>query len=287
MKRASLWVNRIAAPAALLVPTVLALAVVGSVAVQASCVEERLEPAPGSGAGGAGGAGAGGGGGAPAMTKRTVELRNPYGNVARHDNLLWDGDFEWLSAFSSQYGWLTGPSPQQLSYALPKVALGAACKSGIKCARVPPNGILVGVGVAKEGSALDVSFAVRVPSGTCLDVEAAVLSFEDQEAMAPIGADAEQPTDGWCHYAALVPERQWAPWLYIHNASSGEIVVDDAVIAPAAGGMTQKSAALAPPFAIEPGLFAQVALHQRPRVEPPAPALTKFSEKRHRRAPWH
>ena len=79
-----------------------------------------------------------------APPKRTVLHRNPFGNVAKTENLLWDGDFEMSSPFSDEYGWLTGPP---FSYAFSGVRIGAECRSGIKCAVLPKKKYLVAIGV--------------------------------------------------------------------------------------------------------------------------------------------
>ncbi|MBM4359336.1 MAG: hypothetical protein FJ096_14635, partial [Deltaproteobacteria bacterium] len=86
---------------------VAAVAFVGASIGSGGCAEERLAPAP-TGTAGVGGSNSptssSGGGGEP--VRRTVTTRNPFGNVAVSDNLLWDGDFEWLSSFADQYAWL-------------------------------------------------------------------------------------------------------------------------------------------------------------------------------------
>ena len=67
------------------------------------------------------GPGGGGGGGSPPdppdppAVKRTVIERNPFGNVEASQNLLWDGDFEWSSPFTDQYGWYEPPATPERS----------------------------------------------------------------------------------------------------------------------------------------------------------------------------
>ncbi|MCS6899329.1 MAG: hypothetical protein RMJ98_06560, partial [Myxococcales bacterium] len=90
--------------------------------------------------------GQGGGAGAPISPIRTVSQRNIFGNVAASDNLLWDGDFEWSGAFLSQYAWSSGKSwkPSEA----PEIKVLAACRSGMKCARVEKGGSMGGIGVS-------------------------------------------------------------------------------------------------------------------------------------------
>ena len=65
---------------------------------------------------------------------RTLELRNPYGNVAAVDNLLIDGDFE-FSDRDGQYGWLGFSNS---SFGLDHET-GGLCRSGVTCGRMPRN----------------------------------------------------------------------------------------------------------------------------------------------------
>ncbi len=213
----------------------LRLAVVGALCAAAgvgACATEVVGPAPKE-AGGAGGealgtGGEGGAGGAVAA-KRTVLTRNPFGNVAVVDNLLWDGDFEWLSPFSDQYAWLTGPNSFSLSYDLPKQVLGAACRSGLKCIELKKNAIAVGTGVASAGNALEAS-VYAVVDGDCSEVEVALIGFGDDEPDVALVPGAR--VDGWCRYAGVSAERKHALALYVHNASAHSIRVDDAVVRP-------------------------------------------------------
>src|SRR5262245_9380671 len=77
--------------------------------------------------------------------KRTIEQRNAFGNVAETENLLWDGDFEWFSAFSDQYGWLAGTSMLTLGYSFRDIRVGTICRSGLKCAGMAKKTVLAGI----------------------------------------------------------------------------------------------------------------------------------------------
>lgn len=198
--------------------------------------ESHGGPAPLDAGVGAGGAGVGGGSGgeAPTPTKRTIIQRNPFGNVEQADNLLWDGDFEWRSPFADQYGWLSG-NGSFLSYAMPALALGEACRSGLKCATVPAGHQIVGLSLGSREAALAVSFWARPESGACDDVLGVVTDFAGGPQHA-IPAPAAPEADGWCRFAALVTESGGAPILFIRNEGGAPVVVDDAVIAPVTAG---------------------------------------------------
>ncbi len=209
--------------------------------------------------------------------KRTIIQRNPFGNVAKVANLLMDGDFEWISAFSDQYGWLTG-GQGYLSYQLPTIVMGSRCRSGIKCAEVEHERAVVGLSVSSKGNPLAVSFWAHVEEGACTGVQAVLLSEDGSADSVAIAPESEQPSDGWCHFAGLVSERKSALYLYIQNVSGSVAIVDDAVI-ESAGGDSNGVSAFAPAqpaagdwaWAIEQARFLT-----RPRTPPPNEALRRF-----------
>jgi hypothetical protein len=187
-----------------------------------------------AGAGGAGGAG----GGVPSAPdagpkKREVYRRNPFGNVAATNNLLWDGDFEWASAFSDQYGWIDAPvTTLQFTSAI----VGADCRSGLKCARVKKGGGLYGIGVTTRGAKLAASFWAKPKSAnasppSCKKVSGALTSDGAADADAVIPPVAAAPdASGWCEYRVVAPPRQDKTYLYIRNDTGTDLVVDDAVL---------------------------------------------------------
>jgi hypothetical protein len=203
----------------------------GAAAALVAChTTETVNPAPSgtssavsssssssSSSSGAGGAGA---------VQRTVIQRNPFGNMASPKNLLWDGDFEWASAFSDQYGWLSGTS-FSLGYSLPKLVVGARCQSGIRCALLTPNRIAVAMGVASKGKPLNASVWVKPEQGACSDVTVLLLPASDSDKAVALDSSNE---DGWCHFQGLVPEQQAQIYLYVANESEGDILVDNAVV---------------------------------------------------------
>lgn len=207
-----------------------------------ACADEAVSPAPSSvGAGST--VGAGGGSVPTPVPGRTVLQRNPFGHVSVSDNLLWDGDFEWLSSFTDQYGWLTGPSDTGIGYELPIQVIGAACKSGMKCIELPKGWLAVGLAVASQGHDLEASLAVAA-EGDCASVEVVLFNLDGQDPDESI--PFAETVDGWCRYRAIVPERKRAVALYVRNDTPGPIRVDDAVVRRAPVGMRARSALSSP-----------------------------------------
>jgi hypothetical protein len=185
------------------------------------------------------GHGSGGGGGSPPVLdagpkKRTVEQRNPFGNVAETENLLWDGDFEWNSPFSDQYGWLSGPP---YSYAFDNIRVGAMCRSGLKCALLKKKNGIIGIGVASKGNKLSASFWAHLTEGTCDLLKADVTSlFDDSEPDAPVLPVSTTPdAGGWCRYESVIEARAKKPYLFIYNTTPNIVIIDDAVLKQALG----------------------------------------------------
>lgn len=208
------------------------------------------------------------------LPRRTIEQRNPFGNVAETENLLWDGDFEWTSPFSDQYGWLSGPP---LGYSFSGARIGAECHSGIKCAAVKKKGNLAGIGVAVAGSKLDVSFWAHVKKGGCDGVKATVISlFSNADPSAPVTPDLPLAgADGWCHYHSVIDARKVKPYFLITNNTGDEILVDDAVMkkAPPTTGLSVKHL---PPTSEDAAAVAQARVEllalRGPHDAPPTPA---------------
>lgn len=176
----------------------------------------------------------------PAGKKRTVEQRNPFGNVADARNLLWDGDFEWTSPFTDQYGWweIAGISANPV---LSDVVLGAACKSGVKCARVKKRADIIGLGVGSSQEPLVVSAWVKfepaagVEAAPCSDAEVTLVDIGEVSASDPdaaIALESETPDEnGWCHFSGMAAARQTKPYLFVSNNSlQMPMLVDDVVM---------------------------------------------------------
>lgn len=173
----------------------------------------------------------------PVTKKRDVVTKSPFGNVAETQNLLWDGDFEWSSPFTDQYGWIELPASPTLS----DIEVGPACRSGVKCARVRKNGSVIGIGVSSATSSLEASIWVRFEAEEgqtplCSDVDAFLLdlaSFEPTDAEQVLTPVAESPDeDGWCNLTATSPVRAHKTYLYVENNFGGPMLLDDCVIRP-------------------------------------------------------
>jgi hypothetical protein len=258
------------------------------VAALLGCGSDPVAPKPDGGTGGS--APDAGTGGAPpdaGPVRRTVTQRNPFGNVAETENLLWDGDFEWFSAFSDEYGWLAGSSPQSIGYSFSDVRLGAVCRSGLKCAGVKNKHIIVGIAVASQGHKIEASFWAHLTKGTCDQVTALVADLGE-------GADPDvtvTPVDkapdaaGWCQFDTVVDARAAKSYLYIDNGTGADLVVDDAVIKKVDSMMSVKAwhgpitGAL---FADLDAARAAVRRLRGPHDAPPSPARKAFEQWRKR-----
>jgi hypothetical protein len=163
--------------------------------------------------------------------KRFVYQRNPYGNVAVTDNLLWDGDFEFRPSFPEQYGWLVG-SGFGVTFGLPDLGTGSRCRSGIKCAVLSPGRSILGIAVSSKDRDLLVSFWAFVDDGTCEGVNAVFIpSYEDIATTDRIPAVQPEPfEDGWCKFEAVVPAQNEGGYLSIESQSVSLMVIDDAVV---------------------------------------------------------
>jgi hypothetical protein len=210
----------------------------------------------------------------PTAQKREVYQRHPFGNVAVTDNLLWDGDFEWRPPFAGQYGWYQADSPFLDGVGSSKQAIGPQCKSGLKCASLEPDNVLLGLTVASEGDALAVSFWVRPsdarPSdGACTGIAATLRaqeSFTPSEEILPTGATPD--ADGWCHFEGVVSEKGSAQFLYIHNESTQTALIDDAtVVAAPSSTATMRSSSVIDPVD-DDRVRAALAALRRPRILP-------------------
>jgi len=241
--------------------------------------------ANGTGTGGtAGTGGAGGTGGGTGTLLRSVEERNPFGNVAATDNLLWDGDFEWSSPFSDQYGWLFGPPYE---YAFPPATIGAACRSGVKCVTLPKGKAVLGVGVGSKGNPLEVTAFARPKKGGCDGVAISLIQLASLGGAVKIGPDPAEPDSaGWCLYRATVPSYPKKVYLLIANKTGEDLVVDDAVVRPAKVIVPPAPPPMAPPTADDQASMdeARAAIEKLrgPHVAPPNAAKKAFEEQQAR-----
>ena len=263
----------------------LAFACVSALSGAACDSESGISPVPASSSTTTGSGGAAPDGGA---AKRSVITRSPYGNVAHTKNLLWDGDFEWLSPFADQYGWLpatTSGFPQiNPSYGVPDSRLGASCASGVRCVVLRKNRGVLGLGVASAGHELFGS--VRARATTCADVRVYLFTEDNGEPWTELPASAERDADGFCVYQGVAAERTSGLYFYAENRGDDEALVDDAIVeaAPDAGQSAATAPHLAPAVldwaAIErlDRLRADVRALLRPHDAPPNEAERRFRE---------
>jgi hypothetical protein len=251
---------------------------------------EALSPLGADDAGAPTDAGAGGAAPDAGTPKRTVFQRNPFGNVAESENLLWDGDFEWYSPFSDQYGWLAGSSASTLGFTFTGVEIGAACRSGVRCAVVKKHAVLAGIAVASKDEPLAVSLWAHVTAGPCSKVFAAVTVFD--EAADPdveLQPAAEEPeATGWCHLQAVLDPRAGKPLLFLRNDTAGDVLVDDAVIkrAPKATSVKAMHGPLTEAHALElVAVRESVARLHGPHDPPPNAARSAYEKFTRRSAP--
>ena len=153
---------------------------------------------------------------------------SPFGNVAESQNLLWDGDFEWHSAFADQYGWIEG-----YSFGIRRPIVGPACRSGLKCAQLGSLSTIVGIGLASDAADLYVSAWVKPDGGSCTTDVALFAEGLDGDAVdAPIPpVDAAPDAEGWCHHEGVVPQRNDKSYVLVSQTVPGQLaIVDDVVV---------------------------------------------------------
>ncbi|MCA9626589.1 MAG: hypothetical protein KC766_02930 [Myxococcales bacterium] len=157
---------------------------------------------------------------------RTLEVRNPYGNVQAVDNLLIDGDFE-FSDHQGQYGWLSFSS-----YGL-QLETGGLCRSGSTCGRLTRNRRMLAYAVAAQNQPMALSLWVKPKNGDCAAVAVYAIGCisDDTPVFAEAKSAADQPgADGWCELTARMATVDEQPCLYLENASDDDVLIDDAVL---------------------------------------------------------
>jgi hypothetical protein len=179
-----------------------------AVAMAGACdpSEHGVRPAPtpsgeGGSASSTGGASAGGeGGGHP--VERTVETRNPFGEIP--GNLLIDGDFEWLAlpeGWDVQAGWYAFRDSGR-EYI--RTETGGLCRSGLRCGVIEAGDVFFGRGTAANGTGMQISAWLKPPPGkACAFATVTVVPCNFNGSGTDIDAEGAEPDDlGWCHYRA-------------------------------------------------------------------------------------
>jgi hypothetical protein len=211
--------------------------------------------------------------------RRTIEQRNPFGNVAEHENLLWDGDFEWSSPFADQYGWINYPQSTS-SFGFEGIRVGVACRSGLKCVAVKNKASIIGIAVASKEAGLSASFWAKTAAGDCDGVAARLISIYLNEPGVEIPAPAGPDASGWCHFALVADQQQAKSYFLIENDTNADLLIDDAVLVKVPPMQVLEHAPARPPTAAEIAEDAEVralARKQRgPHDPPPNPARRAF-----------
>lgn len=219
---------------------VAALFLVAAASLAGCAGDEVLAPVPAEGQGGGGTTSSATTGGSTTTTStgagtpvREVFVRNPMGDQV--GNLLADGDFE-LSITSNpgQQGW-TFYGFQGAAGMVGET--GGLCRSGLRCAVLPPGGTLFGRGTAAPDRAPMQGEVWVKPQegGECGGVTIYALSCD---AFGVLG----QPTlaegaddDGWCPRRFSIQPSSTAVCLYMENDSGTAVLVDQASVRPREG----------------------------------------------------
>ncbi len=215
----------------------------------------------------------------PLPMKRQVFQRNPFGNVAASDNLLWDGDFEWHSSFGAQYGWVNAVTVISVG-AFSQVRASAQCKSGLKCGYLTQNQRVAAIGVSPSKSKVHASLWARVPTADCSDVGVKLIScdYAADPDVPVLDADGVPDADGFCHYEVVAAERQRATCLFVETRfAEGEAIIDDAVLRAAPPGAAQ-SDAMGAPSARDVEVAEEARRAIKKWLRPGAPAPTRESQ---------
>jgi hypothetical protein len=208
----------------------------------------------------------------PATPKRTVTLRNPFGNVKASDNLLWDGDFEWHTAFAEQYGWVNALQVLSVS-AFEQVRVGTDCRSGLKCGYLTQNQKIAAIGVSPGKEKVSGSVWIKPPMADCTAMFVALIACDygvDPD-LPLVDADNVPDAEGWCHYEGVSEPRQRSTCLVVSaDFTEGEAIVDDAVVR-AAWASAAPSARSLPPERRASLDEARAAIRKALAPRPPRP----------------
>lgn len=213
----------------------LAATLLSALAATGCAGDESLAPVgDGSGGGSTTGATTTGGDlpdpeGPPPPPVREVFQRDPFGNVKEAQNLLWDGDFEWQSAFADQYGWSEG-----FGFTLLQPVVGPECRSGLKCARVGSESSILGIGMSSAVADLYVSGWVRPSDIDCHSIDFLLIpdGVPDDAFPAEVPpVEDERGEDGWCRYQVIAPQRDAKSFVHVGVPTPGSTaIVDDVVL---------------------------------------------------------
>ena len=206
--------------------------------------------------------------------KRTLTTRNPWGGPP--GNLLVDGDFEHSTVHPGnqpQLGWLTldgtGSSYKDLRF-----ETGGLCRTGLRCAVLERNEMLVGFGVSAPSTAMVASLWAKGPADkTCAELLTAfIVGCWEGTVTGYVKPTTPLPgADGWCHYQGSFSQGRTQRCLYINSKLVGDrtALLDSAELGPDTGTVpTQEQVVVSPE--LQQSVDAATALIRRRRA-PAAP----------------
>jgi hypothetical protein len=207
----------------------------------------------------------------PGPVKRTVSMRNPWGEPA--GNLLVDGDFELSTApegRSGQYGWLGFSQSSEKSL---KNETGGICRTGLRCAVLEPNTFLFGRGAAASGERAHVlsMFAKVPPPQACKSIVAYAVICDTTDVLKKLTADDATDEQGWCELSATLPPLESAICLFIDGSDLRQAALLDSAVLLPDDGSAAASGELAEPTPAQRQRFATIRDHRRRRFGSPAP----------------
>lgn len=163
--------------------------------------------------------------------RRTVSMRDPFGDIAQTTNLLFDGDFEWSGGFVNQYPWLKEPSVGRSG---PTILVSSQCRSGLRCAALNPYEGVMGFGVGKRGQDLYASLWSKPPSGDCNLITVSITGCQVDTTSISIPPSSPTPdADGWCKHEGIAAPFDDAPCMLVTSkvpSGQGVVILDDAVL---------------------------------------------------------
>lgn len=220
---------------------------------------------------------------------RTVETRNPFGNLAA-DNLVLDGDFEFTGR-QGQMPWLNFSSRQ----ATLDFETGGLCASGVRCAKVVRGSGLFGwMASPKAGSSIQVSLKARTlvgttktdgADGTCPEpkLNVYVIDIDNQNTIERIRFARSTPAvNGFCTYQSTTNAIPFAsPGIYVEpdELAAREVVLIDAAVATVVPPTSARSFVPSePPSAASKARIVQVSDWVRRQRKLAAPRLPQSND---------
>ena len=150
------------------------------------------------------------------VVKRTVMTRNPFGGAP--GNHLIDGDFEMSTTYyaGGQLGFRAFSTDGSTEVGM-ATETGGLCRTGLRCAVVEPNTVLLVRGAAVKGKG-NVASAWSKPAGgaTCAKIRPILIQCDTFTVKKQLSLDGNK--DGWCHYAAAVGEQDAGTCMYVENS---------------------------------------------------------------------